>query len=427
MNLAGARSRAEELDSADPIAFARDRFLLPNGPGAPNAPDSPEALGSLVYLDGNSLGALPAAVPDAVADAVRRQWGQDLITSWNVHDWWDAPRRVGALLAPLIGAGPDEVLVADSTSVNLFKVLVAAARLRPDRPVIVVEPGNFPADLYIVDSVADLLGLRVRRVEPWNVADVLTERVALACFSHVDYRTGRVADMAAVTARVQAAGALAVWDLSHSAGALDVDVHGCGVDFAVGCGYKYLNGGPGAPAYVMAAARHHGALRQPLTGWTGHARPFAMEASYEPGPGIDSFRAGTPPMLSLLAMEAALGAFDGLAMSDVRAKSLSLTGLFLALADEVLEPLGFTVVTPRDDGRRGSQVSLRHPSAYGVVQALIARGVVGDFRRPDLLRLGFAPLYLRHVDVVSAVERLVAVVGAGEQREVRYVVENPVT
>jgi kynureninase len=412
VDLTEARREAAELDARDPMAAVRDRFAVPEG---------------LVYLDGNSLGALPVAVPTVVDDVVRRQWGRDLITSWNEHDWWDAPRRVGAQVAALVGAAADEVIVADSTSVDLFKVLVAAARLRPGRGTLVIEPGNFPADLYIADSVAELLGLTVRRVDPREVGSVLDDDVAVVSFAHVDYRTGRAYDMAGITAAVHEAGALAVWDLSHSAGALPVALGECDVDFAVGCGYKYLNGGPGAPAYVMAARRHHADMRSPLTGWTGHARPFAMEGSYEPAPGIDRMRCGTPPMLSLLALESALRAFDGLSMSEVRARSLSLTRLFLGLADDVLAPFGFDVVTPRPDEERGSQVSLAHPSAYGVVQALIARGVVGDFRHPDVVRLGFAPLYVRHTEVVTAVEQVVAVLEAGEERDPRYAVQSTVT
>ena len=415
MNVADAVSRAEQLDAGDPLAAVRDRFLLPEG---------------LVYLDGNSLGALPVGVREAVDDAVARQWGQDLITSWNTHDWWDAPRRVGARIARLVGAHDDEVVVADSTSANLFKALVAAARLRPGRSTLVIEPGNFPADLYVADSVAELLGLRVVRVDPGDVGALLAEAggdVAVVSFSHVDYRTGRAHDMAGITAAVHEAGALAVWDLSHSAGALPVDLTGAAADLAVGCGYKYLNGGPGAPAYVMVARRHQESVRSPLTGWTGHAQPFAMEDSYRPAPGIDRMRNGTPPVLSLLALEAALAAFDGVDLAEVRAKSLSLTSFFLELADQALTPLGFTAVTPRDPAERGSQVSLRHPAAYGVVQALVARGVVGDYREPDLVRLGFAPLYLRHVDVVRAVEQVVAVVTAGEERDDRFGVRATVT
>ena len=412
MDLSDARARADQLDADDPVAGARQRFVLPD---------------DLIYLDGNSLGALPAAVPAAVSDVVQQQWGQDLIASWNQHDWWDAPRRIGATIARLIGAQADEVVVADSTSANLFKALIAAARLRPGRGTLVIEPGNFPADLYIADSVGELLGLRVLRVEPAEVASVLDDDVAVVCYSQVDYRTGRAHDMASITRAVHEVGALAVWDLSHSAGALPVDLGACDVDLAVGCTYKYLNGGPGAPAYVMVARRHHATVRSPLSGWTGHARPFAMEGSYEAAPGIDRMRNGTPPMLSMLALEAALAAFDGLSMSDVRAKSLSLTSLFLELADDALAPLGFEAVTPRADDERGGQVSLRHDSAYAVVQALIARRVVGDYRDPDLVRLGFAPLYVRHVDVVRAVEQIVAVVEAGEQDDPKYAVRTVVT
>jgi kynureninase len=412
VDLPDARARAEKLDAADLLAHVRDRFDLPDG---------------LVYLDGNSLGALPRGVPEAVAAVVEQQWGRDLITSWNVHDWWDAPRRVGARLARLVGAHDDEVVVCDSTSANLFKALVAAARLRPGRSTLVMEPGNFPADLYVADSAADLLGMRVVRCEPAELTEVLDEDVAVVSFSHVDYRTGRAHDMAAVTAAVHAGGALAVWDLSHSAGALPVDLTGCDVDLAVGCGYKYLNGGPGAPAYVMVAKRHQDAVRSPLTGWTGHARPFAMEGSYQPAPGIDRMRNGTPPVISLLALESALAAYDGIDMAQVRAKSLSLTSLFIDLADEVLAPLGFTMATPRTPSERGSQVSLRHPDAYAIVQALIERRVVGDYREPDLVRLGFAPLYLRHCDVVRAVEQIAAVVTAGEHRQERYAVRAAVT
>jgi kynureninase len=412
VDTAAALERAAKLDADDPVARLRDRFLLPEG---------------VVYLDGNSLGALPAAVPEAVRDAVERQWGRDRITSWNANDWWDAPRRVGARVARLVGAQPDEVLVADSTSANLYKALVAAARLLPGRDTMVIEPGNFPADLYIAESVSELLGLRLVRVEPGSVGAVLDDDVAVVSFSQVDYRTGRAHDMAGITRAVHDVGGLTVWDLSHSAGVLPVDLGGCEVDLAVGCTYKYLNGGPGSPAYVMVARRHQDAARSPLTGWTGHARPFAMEETYEPAPGIDRMRNGTPSMLSLLALEAALTAFDGVSMDDVRAKSLSLTTFFLDLADEVLVPLGFEPVTPRAPDERGSQVSLRHPSAYGVVQALMARRVIGDYREPDLVRLGFAPLYVRHVDVVVAVSEMAAVVAAGEQDDPQYAVRTLVT
>ena len=367
-------------------------------------------------------------MPAVVQDVVARQWGQDLIASWNTNDWWDAPARVGALVARLVGAADDEVLVADSTSVNLFKVLVAAARLRPDRRVLVIEPGNFPADLYIADSVADLLGLEVRRVDPLDLASALDEDVAVVSYSHVDYRTGRAYDMAAITAAVHDCGradgvgpvALGRRDAGRPRrerrrlrGGLHLQVP---QRRARRAGVRH--GRPSSPrGDALAAGRLDRVMR-------GRSR---WRAATSPAPGIDRMRCGTPPMVSLLTLEAALSAFDGLSMTDVRAKSLSLTRLFLDLADDVLAPLGFTVATPRADDERGSQVSLRHPDAYGVVQALIARGVVGDYREPDVVRLGFAPLYVRHVDVVAAVEQIAAVIAAGEQSDPQYAVRLAVT
>jgi kynureninase len=301
VDLTHARNFAAALDVADPIGHVRERFRLPDG---------------VVYLDGNSLGALSAAVPAAVRDVVEQQWGRDLITSWNEHDWWSAPRRVGAQVARLIGARDDEVVVADSTSVNLFKVLVAAARLRPGRRVLLVEPGNFPADLYIADSVGDLLGLQVRRVAPNEVGRVLDDDVAVVSYSEVDYRTGRAYDMAGITHQVHDAGALMVWDLSHSAGALPIDLDGCEVDFAVGCGYKYLSGGPGAPAYLFVAKGLQEAMQSPLSGWMGHAAPFAFEPEYRPAPGIARQLAGSPPILSMLALEVAIDQQQGVTADD---------------------------------------------------------------------------------------------------------------
>lgn len=311
--LATARGRAERLDDADPLGHVRSRFSLPEG---------------LVYLDGNSLGALPAHVPAAVEDVVRRQWGEALIASWDTADWWDAPARVGARIARLVGAAPEEVLVADSTSVNLFKVLVAAARLRPGRRTVLVESGTFPTDLYVAGGVAGLLDLTVRPVAPHELGDALDEDVAVVLLSQVDYRTGEAYDVAALTAAVHEAGALMVWDLSHSAGVLPIGFDQHGVDFAVGATYKYLNGGPGSPAFVVAAARLQDGLASPLTGWNGHAHPFAMAGTFEPAPGMTRLRVGTPPVVSLLVLEAALAVFDDLDMHAVRARSLSLTELF---------------------------------------------------------------------------------------------------
>ncbi|MER7763976.1 kynureninase [Streptomyces sp. NPDC097619] len=397
--------RATELDSADPLAPLRDRFTLPKG---------------VVYLDGNSLGALPTAVPAAVEDAVHRQWGTDLIRSWNAHGWWEAPVRTGDAIGRLIGAAPGQTVVGDSTSVQLFNTLLAAARLRPGRPLLLTDPDHFPTDQYVADSVGRLLGLEVRRVPAREAAAVLAaegDRVAVAAYAPVDYRTGELYDMAALTAAAHAAGALVHWDLCHAAGALPLHLDAIGADFAVGCGYKYLSGGPGAPAFAYLAHRHQADFDHPVTGWHGHAEPFAMSGTYTPAPGITRARIGTPPLLSLIALEAALTAYEGVDMEAVRTKGLSLTGFFQDCADELLDGLGFTMATPRDPERRGSQVALRHPEAYPLVAALTARGVIGDMRAPDLLRFGFNPLYLSHADVLHAVRELREVTVTGAYRD----------
>jgi kynureninase len=391
---AGLHERAARLDADDPLAPLRERFLLP--------PD-------VVYLDGNSLGPLPAAVPAALDDAVRRQWATGLIGSWNSAGWWQAPLRVGDTVGALIGAAPGQTIAGDSTSVQLFTALDAAAALRPDRPLLVTDPGHFPTDRYLADAVARRRNLTVRRVPPACLPSFLAaegHRVAVVSYTPVDFRTGELYDMRALTRAVHDAGALVLWDLCHAAGALPLDVDGSGVDLAVGCGYKFLSGGPGAPAFLYVARRHHAALETPLPGWTGHADPFALTTEYTPAPGIARARIGTPPILSLLALEAALTAFDGVDMQQVRDKSLSLTGFFLRCADELLAPLGFTSVTPADPGRRGSQVSLRHPHARGLVAALAEHGVVADMRAPDLLRFGVNALYTGHRDMLTAALRL---------------------
>lgn len=406
-------TRAAALDAGDPVAHARDRFDLPD---------------ATIYLDGNSLGALPRAVPDAVADVVRQQWGTDLIASWNTHGWWDAPLRVGDAVGALVGAAPGQVAVGDSTSVNLFKCFVAAARMRPGRRVAVSDPGVFPTDQYVLEGAARVAGLEIVHATPDLMPDVIREHgddVALVSVSQVDYRTGELWDLPAITRAAHEVGALAVWDLCHSAGVLEVGLDEHGADLAAGCGYKYLNGGPGAPAFVYVAHRHQDAFDHPLTGWHGHARPFAMEGSYAAGEGIARTRVGTPPLLSVLALEAALTAYDGLPLADVRAKSSTLTGFFLECLDALLP--GVEVATPRNPRRRGSQVAVRHPQAWGVVQALIARGVVGDFREPDIVRLGFAPLYLSHADALAAAEHLAAVLEGDEHLDERYAVRPTVT
>lgn len=415
MTSEGLAVRAAKLDAADPLAHARDRFLLPDG---------------VIYLDGNSLGALPAAVPPVIEDIVHRQWGTDLIRSWNDNGWWEAPQRIGDKLGRLIGAEPGQVVVGDSTSVQLFNALTAAARLRPGRTLLLTDPEHFPTDQYIADSVARMLGLEVRRVPIGELADALAaggERVAVAAYPPVDYRTGELSDMAALTRAAHRAGALMLWDLCHAAGALPVELDAIGADLAVGCGYKYLSGGPGAPAYLYVNRTHQTAFDQPLTGWHGHAEPFAMSGTYAPATGIARARIGTPPLLSMLALEAALTAFDGITMDQVRDKSLSLTGFFLECADELLAGLGFAAVTPADPACRGSQVALRHAAAYPLVQALIARGVIGDMRAPDLLRFGVNALYVSHMDVFQAVRHLQEVTVSGEHQQARFQHRDTVT
>jgi kynureninase len=393
-------------DAADPLAPHRNAFALPDG---------------VIYLDGNSLGPLPRATPARLREVVEREWGDGLIRSWNAAGWIDAPRRVGAKIARLIGARPNEVICADSTSINLFKALAAALTLQAARPqvstnerrVILSERGNFPTDLYVAQGLADLLGGRheLKLVEFDEVAEAIDERVAVLLLTHVNYRTGAMHDMAALTQRAHGAGALAIWDLAHSAGAVPIDLNVAGADFAVGCGYKYLNGGPGAPAFAFVAERHLAALAearfaQPLAGWIGHRAPFDFDAGYAPARGIDRFAVGTPSILALAALDCGVDTVLAAGTDALRAKSVALTELFIALAEERCAGLGLALVTPRDAQRRGSQVSFAHEHAWPVMQALIARGVIGDFRAPDILRLGFAPLYVRFVDVWDAVEAL---------------------
>jgi kynureninase len=404
----------DALDRIDPLASLRERFALPDG---------------VIYMDGNSLGARPKAVAARVADVIEREWGDGLIRSWNDAAWMEMPGRVGAKIGRLIGAEPDSVMVADSTSVNVFKLLGVALALRPDRKVIVSERGNFPTDLYIAEGLAALLarGHELRLVEPDAIEHAIDDRTAVVMLTHVNYHTGAMHDMAAITARAHAMGALALWDLAHSAGAVPVDLAGCAADLAVGCGYKFLNGGPGAPAFLYVAPRHQAAAIYPLTGWLGHAAPFAFERSFRPASGIHRAIVGTPPVISLAALEVGVDLALEAPIEAVRAKSLRQTSVFSGLVEQECASFGLHQITPVDPVRRGSQISLAHPHAYEIMQALIARGLIGDFRAPDVLRFGVTPLYLRFVDLWDGVQILQAVMQSGEWQDPRFAVRRRVT
>ncbi|MEV6393982.1 kynureninase [Streptomyces sp. NPDC051907] len=380
--------KAAALDAADELAGLRKLF----------------ALDEAVYLDGNSLGALPSHVPDRVADVVRRQWGELRIRSWDESGWWSAPERIGDRIAPLVGAAPGQIVVGDSTSVNVFKAVVAAVRLNADpaRTDVLVDATTFPTDGYIAQSAARMTGKRIVPVDPADLPAALGPSTAVALVNHVDYRTGRLHDLPSLTAAVHAAGALAVWDLCHSAGALPVGLDAHGVDLAVGCTYKYLNGGPGSPAYLYVAERHQDAFDSPLPGWNSHADPFAMTPGFEAAQGARRGRVGTPDILSMLALEAALEVWDGVAVESVRAKSLALTDFFLECVEAYAPKGRVTSLTPVEHAARGSQIALRCEDAKAVMERLIARGVVGDLRRPDVLRFGFTPLYVGFADVERA-------------------------
>jgi kynureninase len=417
------RDDALALDADDPLRSLREQFSLPAG---------------VIYLDGNSLGVLPKATPARVQQVVQQEWGESLIRSWNTAGWITLPQRVGDKIAALVGAGPGELVVADSTSVNLYKVLSAALAIAetdaPAKRVILSERSNFPTDLYIAEGLAAERGYElVLTDEPEQIEPLLAEgNVAVLMLTHVNYRTGRMHDMGALTQRAHAAGALMLWDLAHSAGAVPVNLKGNGpeaeaADFAVGCGYKYLNGGPGAPAFVWVHPRLADRFWQPLSGWMGHAAPFEFTSQYRPAPGIARYLCGTPPVISMAALECgvdtvlAAEAIPGQGLAGLRRKSLALTRLFIELVESRCAGHGLTLVSPREDAHRGSQVCFAHDTAgYPIMQALIARGVIGDFRAPDILRFGFTPLYTRFVDVWDAVEHLKQVLDSGEWREARF-------
>lgn len=393
------RSRDEclELDFADPLASRRAAFELPPG---------------IIYMDGNSLGALTGAAAQRIQQLTIEQWGTDLIKSWNVHGWIDMPAKLGARIAPLVGAASDEVLVCDSTSINLFKLAAAAARSRGNRRKILTERGNFPTDPYILEGLAAIVpGVELQLLHRDQIADAIDRDTFLVVLTHVHYQSAEMFDIPKLTARAQLSGARILWDLSHSVGALPVDLATARADFAVGCTYKYLNGGPGSPAFMYVRRDLQGGLEPVLSGWLGHARPFEFADHYAPAAGMTRHRCGTPPMLAFAALEGALSAFDGIDMGAVRRKSVALSELFIFLIDALINEMGeretgLALASPRDSSRRGSHVSIAHPDGYALIQQLIGRGVIGDFRAPNLMRFGFTPLYLRYVDVWDAVQVL---------------------
>lgn len=396
-------ARAADFDAADPLASYRERFILPEG---------------VIYLDGNSLGALPKATPGRVQEVVEGEWGEGLIRSWNTASWFDMATSIGAKIAPLVGAASHEVIACDSTSVNLFKLIAAALQMRPGRKVVLSEPGNFPTDLYMIAGL-EAQGLATRRLaQRERLTEALDGEVALLMLTHAHYKTGALHDMAALTRAAHAAGALVLWDLSHSTGALPVDLNGADVDFAVGCGYKYLCGGPGAPAFAFVAERHQAGLQQPLTGWFGHAAPFAFSDDYEGAPGIDRLQCGTPPVLGLAALKVGVDLISEIGVDRLYAKSQALSEFFLESL--MAHDVQLELVSPPRSADRGSQLSFRHPAAYAICQALIARGVIGDFRAPDVLRLGFAPAYLSFADIAAAARHFAEVLASGEWQRPEY-------
>ena len=409
------RATIEQMDAGDELAPFRDLFHLPDG---------------LIYLDGNSLGPAPKAAFAEIEKAAQEEWAEDLITSWNKAGWFMLTDTLGAKVATLIGAEADEVVVCDTTSINIYKALQAALSLRPGRKAIVSEGGSFPTDLYVLDGVQSLdpeITVRLEGVDGANLEDLISDDTAVVLANQVDYRSGAVRDVAAVTARAHEAGALIVWDLCHSAGVMPVGLNGADADFAVGCTYKYLNGGPGAPAFLYCAKRHQAACRQPLSGWWGHRAPFAFDRTYDADPGVRKFLCGTQPVLSLRGLKAGLELYEQVDIARVRAKSMALTGLFIDLVDQRCGGHGLEVVSPRDAEARGSQVAIRHEDGFAIVQALIEARVIGDFRAPDIMRFGFAPLYVRYLDVWNAVEKLAEILAEGTWQSDRFAARSAVT
>jgi kynureninase len=402
-----SRDACVARDAADPIGALRDRFMIPDG---------------VIYLDGNSLGPMPRAAAEILGRTVEQEWGQDLIRSWNSAGWFEMPLKLGDRLGALIGAAPGQTVVCDTTSINLYKAVHAAIGLRPDRDVVIAQAASFPTDLYIIEGAMKSAGRPMQRrlvgADGRSLEALLDKRVAVVVLSQVDYRTGALLDIAAITAQVHNAGALVVWDLCHSAGVIELAFDRDAIDFAVGCTYKYLNGGPGSPAFISVAAAHQATATHPLSGWWGHADPFAFDRDFRPDAGIKRFLCGTPPIISLRGVDVALDALQGVELAALREKSLALTELFMARVTALLPDL--EIVTPRQPSLRGSQVAIAFDHSYAVVQAMIERGVIGDFREPDIMRFGFAPLYLRFSDAWDAAEILAACVRAEVWREPRY-------
>jgi kynureninase len=403
------------LDADDPLAHHRNQFELPSGE---------------IYLDGNSLGVLPKVVKEAVMRTIDHEWGTRLVRSWNEADWFDSPARVGALIAPIIGAHTDEVVACDALSINVFKCLAAALRLRPDRHTIVSEVGNFPSDSYIVHGLAELFGAQVVDVQPEGVPDAIIAAgadLAAVELTHCHYKSGALYDIAAITALAHQQGGLTVWDLAHTAGAIDVNLNGCDADFAAGCGYKYLNGGPGAPGFAFVARRHHPQLSQPISGWFAHKAPFDFTHDFEPVDGIRRMLVGTTPMLSMVALEASMKTWAEVDMAAVRRKSMAMGDYFIQLVTERLCTYDFGIASPLDSAKRGSHVSLTHQNGYAIMQALIARGVIGDFRAPDILRFGLTPLYVGFADLWDAVETLVNIMDTGAWNTPQFAARKAIT
>ncbi len=408
------RSELESLDRSDPLAGFRDEFFLPDG---------------VIYLNGNSLGAMPLAAVERSRRVVEEEWAKGLIGSMNTAGWYELPSTLGRKIAPLVGAQPHEVVLTDATGINLYKVMAAALQVQPDRRVVVMEGSNFPTNNYTVQGLLAELGKghTIRFAEADDLMAAIDEDVAAISITHVHYKTGHIHDMAALTAKAHAVGAAAVWDLCHSAGAMPVDLNACNVDFAVGCSYKYLNGGPGAPSLLFAAERHHGKYLQPLTGWYGHAAPFEFERDYRPAPGVRQMLTGTQPTASLSTAEIGIDIMLRADIEQIREKSMRMTDLFIELVEARCSGFGFELASPRDAARRGSQVSFRNDNGYPIVRALHDQGVICDFRAPANVRFGFAPLYIRYVDVWDAVDRLHDILDNQAWQASQYQVRKAVT